>query len=431
LQVVFGYHATVTRIDQRGIDNQPEYVDAETALAILDVRRSTLYAYASRGLIRTRPGVKVAAGRGGRPNLYARDDLLRLRARHDARAGHGKAAAGALRWGEPVLDSALTEITVAGPRYRGHDAVALARAGASFEAVAELLWSGALPSLPPRWPTPQSASLPRVRHAVPAGTAPLPSLLASVPLIALDDGERFQLADPAEIARARLMLRHLPSLAALGLGAARVAAARAQATLAAATAAAFGAGGKRAVAAIEQALVVSADHELNASTFAARVAASAGADLYACVTAALATLSGPRHGGLCDRVEALVAEAGTPRHAREVVSARLRRGEVVPGFGHPFYPGGDRRGALLLETAHALAPRRHEVRVVAALVSAMPDGATLDFGLVGIAAALELPAGAAAGLFALGRAAGWVAHVLEQRRDDTLLRPRARYVGPR
>jgi len=398
----------VTHIDQRGIDNQSEYVDAEAALAILDVRRPTLYAYVSRGLVRSRPGVKVAAGRGGRPNLYARADLLRLRARHDARAGHSGAAAGALRWGEPVLDSALTEITVAGPRYRGHDAVELARAGAAFEEVAELL-----------------------RARVPAGTAPLPSLLAALPVLMLADGDRFQQAEPAELARARRILRALPALAALGLGASRVAAARAPAGIAAATAAAFGVGGRRAVATIERALVVSADHELNASTFAARVAASAGADLYACLTAALATLIGPRHGGVCDRVEALVAEAGTPRHAREVVSARLRRGEAVPGFSHPFYPAGDPRGALLLATAQALAPRRRQVRVVTALASAMPDSPTLDLGLVAVAAALDLPAGAAAALFAIGRAAGWVAHVLEQRRDDVLLRPRARYVGVR
>jgi citrate synthase len=431
LQFVFGYHAVVTRIDQRGIDNQPEYVDAATAMGILQVRRATLYAYASRGLLRTRPGVKVATGRGGRPNLYARADLMRLRARHDARAGHGKAAAGALRWGEPVLDSALTEITVAGPAYRGYEAVALARAGATLEEVAELLWTGQRPNVPPRWPAPPPALRARARGCVPPGTAPLPSLLAALGVVALGDGDRFMVAESAELERARVLVRLLPALAALGLGASRVAAARAQASVAAATAAAFGVDERRGIAAIEQALVVSADHELNASTFAARIAASAGADLYACMLAALATLSGPRHGGVCDRVEALVAEAGTPRRARAVVAARLGRGDAVPGFGHPFYPDGDPRGTLLLETAHALAPRRQELRVVEAIVAAMPEGATLDFGLVALAAALGLPSGAAAALFALGRAAGWVAHVLEQRRDDVLLRPRARYVGPR
>jgi citrate synthase len=147
--------------------------------------------------------------------------------------------------------------------------------------------------------------------------------------------------------------------------------------------------------------------------------------------AALATLSGPRHGGVCDRVEALVAEAATPRHARAVVAARLGRGEAIPGFGHRFYPEGDPRGAVLLDTARALGGARSRLRVLDALIAAMPDAPSLDSGLVAVAAALEFPPGAAAALFALGRAAGWAAHVFEQRRDDVLLRPRARYVGPR
>jgi citrate synthase len=420
----------VTRVDQHGIDNQPEFIDAQAAIRLLNVRRPTLYAYVSRGMVRTRPGVKRAPGRGGRPNLYCRADLLRLKARHDARAGHGVVAAGALRWGEPVLDSALTEITPAGPRYRGRDAVALARAGTRFEAVAELLWTGARVA-GPRWPAPAATRL-RGLECVPRGTPPLPSLLAALPLYALHDRDRRPRAEALEIDRARLLVRALPSLAALGAGARRVAAARAADTMAQATAAALGASGARAATAawaIERALVLSADHELNVSTFAARIAASAGADLYACATAALATLTGPRHGGVCDRVEALVAEAETPRRARELVRARLGRGEDVPGFAHPFYPAGDPRGALLLETARTL-ERSPSLRVLEAVVAAMPEPPALDTGLVAIALALGLPSGSAAALFALGRAAGWVAHVLEQRRDDVLLRPRARYVGP-
>src|SRR5262249_9768773 len=107
-------------------------------------KRETLYAYASRGLVRSEPGEK---GRGRR---YQREDLERLRARRDARSGHGPVAAGALRWGEPVLESALTGLTSSGPRYRGHLAVTLS-ARAPFESVAELLWSGALPDEPPSW----------------------------------------------------------------------------------------------------------------------------------------------------------------------------------------------------------------------------------------------------------------------------------------
>jgi citrate synthase len=182
--------------------------------------------------------------------------------------------------------------------------------------------------------------------------------------------------------------------------------------------------------------VVSADHELNASTFAARVAASAGADLYACVGAALATVSGPRHGGACDRVEALVAEAGSPRRAAAVVHERARRGEAIPGFGHTLYPDGDPRARPLFASAAALGRGRapmQRVQTVLALVDAVGEARrelpSVECGLVAVTAALELPPGSAAALFALGRAAGWIAHALEQRAAGYLLRPRARYIG--
>src|SRR5215831_350721 len=113
-----------------------ELLTAPEAARLLDVKAATLYSYVSRGLLPSVPGTR------GPSRLYARGDVERLRARHVARAGHGAVAAGALRFGEPVLESALTAIDDAGPRYRGHSAVELAQSGAAFEAVAELLWSG-------------------------------------------------------------------------------------------------------------------------------------------------------------------------------------------------------------------------------------------------------------------------------------------------
>ena len=162
--------------------------------------------------------------------------------------------------------------------------------------------------------------------------------------------------------------------------------------------------------------------------------ASAGADLYACVSAGLAALSGPRHGGIADRIEALVGEVARPERARDVVQARTRRGEELPGFGHPLYPAGDPRGALLLAAAAAHAPRSPRLRTIAALVDAMRDAGrdppTLDIGLAAVGAALGLEPRTHVALFAVGRAAGWLAHTFEQRAANFLLRPRARYVGP-
>jgi citrate synthase len=122
-------------VDQRRIDDQ-RWVDSRTAAKRLGVQQRTLYAYVSRGQVRSVPGSQ------GRPRLYALEDIERLEVRRDARAGHSAVAAGALRWGEPVLDSAITAITARGPAYRGRLATELAAAGLAFENVAELLWSG-------------------------------------------------------------------------------------------------------------------------------------------------------------------------------------------------------------------------------------------------------------------------------------------------
>jgi citrate synthase len=185
---------------------------------------------------------------------------------------------------------------------------------------------------------------------------------------------------------------------------------------------------------VNQALVLLADHELNASAFAVRVAASARADLYACLSVGLAAASGPLHGGSCDRVEALVREAARASSPRAFVRDRLRRGEALPGAGHPLYPDGDPRTAPLLRAAEELAPRRASLRTLFAVLAAARDlgveAPSVDFGLVALCLALGLPRGTAASLFAIGRTAGWVAHALEQREAGFLLRPRARYVGP-
>ena len=179
--------------------------------------------------------------------------------------------------------------------------------------------------------------------------------------------------------------------------------------------------------------MLSADHELNASSFTARICASAGGDLYACVLAALATMSGPRHGGECDRFEALVAEAGDARRARAAVAARMRRGDRMHGFGHPLYPAGDPRAAHLIAVARrhgrGVAALRTIDAVIDAVARAGGEPPTLDAGLVAVAVAVGLSPGAAGLVFALGRTAGWIAHVLEQRTEPSLLRPRARYVG--
>jgi citrate synthase len=387
-------------------------LSASRAAEFLGIKPQTLYAYASRGLLR-RVGT-------GKRRQYLLEDLERLRARQRARSGHGPVAAAALSFGEPVLDTSITAIDESGPRYRGQPALSLAESGTSFEAAFELLCTGALPvSVPPWRPLPAAERAPICRS--------LSELAAAVPALGASAPAPLPLSAAAELEHGRSLIR---SLAALLLPARARRAGGSIAELLSAS------GTRSSAAALDLALVLLADHELNASSFTARVAASTGAELWACVTAALATLSGPRHGGACARVEALLDEAAAARRPTSVIQQRAQRGDIVPGFGHPLYPHGDPRARPLLARARALSTRNAALRTrlapAFALATAMERVGlppTVDFGLVALTRALGMGAGSASLLFAVGRSAGWVAHVLEQRGSDAVLRPRARYVG--
>lgn len=414
---------------------ESEFLTAREAADLLGVKLPTVYAYTSRGLIQSVPGGK------GRSRRYRRRDLERLCARRDARAGHGPVAAAALRQGEPVMDSSITLISIEqGPIYRGRAALALAEEGRSLEWVAEGLWSGDWRErpIPEGWrPEALGVDLEALIRVLPPRVEPLSVMSFVIPLLASHDRGRFSWHPEAVLARARFLLRRSAAILALGREGqdpiASVEASLAAPSVAAAIGAAFALDLDDAeISLLDQALVLAADHELNASTFAARVAASTGTDLYGCLSAALAALSGPRHGGAADRVDALLGEAGPASQVQQVVHDRQRRGEVIEGFAHPIYaPHADPRGTRLVELACALAGDRPEVQSVVALVDAMQRGGfggpSIDVGLVGVSRALGLPAGTATALFALGRMVGWVAHALEQYQAGFLVRPRARY----
>lgn len=404
-------------------DRESAWLSSREASQRLGVKLATLYAYASRGLISSLPGD------GQRARWYAEDDVERLRTRHAARSGHGPVAAGALRFGEPVLETSVSDIGPDGPRYRGQLATELCRSGVSFERVAELLWTGSLPDAV--GPTARLNCDSSKLWSLFAGRAALPKMALMLAALALADSDRHAASDAAEFARARALfhwLAHAPG----SRPPRRQATARVAGTL-------LGAfrvpQNPNVLRNVDRALVLCAEHELNASAFAARVAASAGADLYACLGAGIHTLSGSAHGGMCDRVEALLASIGSPARAARTVNEWLSRGERVPGFGHPLYAAGDPRGALLVELAEAHGAQSEPAKTAFALLRAMKRGGhpapTLDAGLVTLCHCLGLPAGSAASIFAVGRCAGWVAHALEQRAAGYLLRPRARYVGRR
>ena len=403
-----------------------EYLRAREAAELLGIKRETLYAYASRGKVQSIPSEQGPARR------YRRADLERLRARRAARRGQPAPQGSPLRYGEPVLDTSVSWIGEQGPVYRGHPALQLAARETPFESVAELLWSGELPEPPPEW-APPAGGLPvaELQTLLPENPSLLSCLMLATATLGAADRARFDVRPEAVLPRARVLIRTLAAACALGAHPERFEAALRAPGIAEAVVVAIGARQHPdAVRAVNRALVLLAEHELNASTFAARVVASTHSDLYACVLAGLAALQGPRHGAASQQVAALVAEIGLPERAEAVVHERMRRGEHLPGFGHLVYRGPDPRTAPILEAARSLAPQNRVVRTVGALIEAMEraalPAANVDTALVALGGALGVPAESLLAIFATARLAGWVAHVLEQYRGS-ILRPRARY----
>ncbi len=389
------------------------YLSAAEARRELGVTAQTLYAYVSRGLIRSEPGPE-----GTRSRRYPAEDVRRLKERGAARRDPDRAARGALYWGAPVLESTLTLITDGHIHYRGLDAVELSRTR-SVEEVAALLWTGRA-EVPGTWLEEDPAPV----RAEP-GVGPLPAMQIELARAEACDPRAWDLR-PESAARVGFrILRRLTGVAA-GTPAAGSAAAALQR--------AWAPEAHDAGPLLSAALVLLADHELNVASFSARCVASAGSTPYAAVSAGIGAMHGTRHARHSERVEALFREVGTPDAARETAEARLRRGEGIPGFGHRLHPSGDPRTVELLRRLGEARPGSPALALADAIVAAaeplLREKPTVEVGLVALAGALELPRGAPLVLFALGRTLGLVGHAVEQYGSAGMLRPRARYTGP-
>ncbi len=375
-----------------------DWIEAEQAMARLGVRAQTLYAYVSRGRV-----AAAAHPDDPRRSLYRASDIAALAARKARGRRAADVAAEAIAWGEPVLPSAITTIVGGRLFYRGQDAVDLARMH-SLEQTARLLRGGhGAPLKSPEPRKPKKGDTPRAR---------LFSTLAA--RAGLDPPARGR-APLALALEAAGLLEAAADAVAGALGEGSIHHRLAQAWRLDATGADL----------VRRALVLLADHELNASTFAVRVAASTGASLAAASLAGLAALSGPLHGGMAARVE-MFAEEARRRGPGRAVAERLAQGAPTPGFGHPLYPDGDPRATALLE-AFAVPPDLADLRRETEAATGQPPN--IDFALVALARACALPDDAPFGLFAVGRMSGWHAHAIEQLQTGQLIRPRARYVG--
>ncbi|MEJ1166950.1 citrate synthase [Variovorax sp. CCNWLW186] len=380
----------------------PLWLPAAEALELMQVRPQTLYASVSRGRIRAKPDAADP-----RRSLYNRDDVQRIAARTRGRRSSEAVASEAIQWGEPVLSSGVSTVAEGRLWYRGQDACLLAE-HATLEDVAGLLWESA----PPRFACTASLPVSNTKQA----TSLQAGLLALAARAAVD---------PPSRGRSRAVLQAeaaeaIGTLANALLGPASSAALPLHARLAAAWRR------PKAADALRRALVLMADHELNASTFAARVTASTGASMAACLLTGLSTLTGPLHGGAAAAVQALVRSAAASG-SEPAVREWLAHDRPLAAFGHPLYPQGDARCAALLAGIE-LPPVFAELR--AAGERLLGEAVNIDFALVAMAAVHKLPADAPFTLFALARTVGWTAHVLEQQATGQLIRPRARYTGP-
>ena len=185
--------------------------------------------------------------------------------------------------------------------------------------------------------------------------------------------------------------------------------------------------------ALSAALVLLADHELAASTLAARAAASVRADPYAVVGTGLGAMSGALHGGASLIAETLMAAASGPDDVPRVVAELLRRGERVPGFGHFVYRHGDPRAVALLDLVRQAAPKSTQLAVADAVFAevrqkSLPEP-NVDFAIATLARVAGMIRGAGEAIFAVARTAGWIAHALEAYDGPGPLRPRAVYTG--
>jgi citrate synthase len=388
------------------------WISAVETSRLLGVSRTTLYAYVSRGFIRSQPRPGST-----RERIYARDDVERLRQRTEERRDPDKARARALQWGLPILESAITLIDGRRLYYRGYDAVVLSRSR-SLADVASLIWTGSLDS---------------------TGLTSQAS-----PSIVVDDSDRpfvtrAQIALATTAPRDPVALDLRPSSVVLTgwrivqlLTAVATRAKTGGPTSEETLARAWRLRG-RSVDAIRAALILCADHELNVSSFTARCVASAGSHPYAVVIAGLSALEGPKHGGASARAEAMLTSLRHQRRVDSAIAERLRRGEPLEGFGHPLYRHGDPRAIALLDLLREYWGKSPELAFVTSVAKAASAAAgeqpNLDFALAALSRVLRLPPESPLMLFAIGRSIGWVGHAIEQYATNQLIRPRAKYVG--
>lgn len=419
-----------------------EWIGAAEAAQRLGVKQATLYAYVSRGMLTRR------RGEDGRSSLFEADEVARL-----TQKGQPRRAAGT---GDFVIESGLTEVADGRFRYRGMEVTKLAL-WRPFEEVAGWLWTGSLGKPGDRQPqeknaaaqpwqaTPEAvAAGTGAQAALPEGTLPLERLRVIVPAMAATDLLRLHLDPPAVVAAGRNIIAGMVDC--LPDPSAGASASASGPYVPSARLAEGGIAGRfwyricpkrpdpGLLGALRAAMALLADHELAASTFAARMAASVRADPYAVVATGLGALGTSRqYGGASLGAETMLSAIRDPADAVRVVGDLMRRGERIPGFGD-FSDSPDPRAKALLDLVKKAAPRSARYVVADAVLEetrrrALPEP-NVGFALAVLVNVAGMVTGAGEAIFAVARTAGWIAHAMEEYAKNVPLRPRTVYIGP-
>lgn len=390
------------------------------AAELLGVKAETVYAYVSRGQLSS---VRAAGGRGSTFDAEEVRALARRSGRRDPSPADG----------DLVFRTGITLIEEDRYFFRGVDATELARRH-GYEEVAEWVWTGELrPGARFEAPSETLAAARRAVGALPVHSGSTDRLRVAVTAAAVTDPLRFDLVPGAVLSSARSLIPTLVGALPL-LGApeaedgslARQLWPRLTAQPADAP----------ALAVLDTALALLIDHDLAASTLAARVAASAHAHPYAVVSAGLGVLEGPLHGAASGLAHRMLQEAVDRGSAVPVVADHLRTGRRVPGLGHRLYRGEDPRArtlfALLEDVPQAAGPLAAAREVVATTARHAPLHANIDLALAVLSVGCGMAAEAGETVFAISRTAGWIAHALEEYGEHPLrIRPSGQYTGPR
>ncbi len=385
---------------------------ARQAAERLGIKQQTLYSYVSRRVLR-----RLTNPADGTSHFYA-DEVQRL-----ALKGRRKASSTSFAF---VVASAITAIDGTTYFYRGRNAITLAQEH-RFELVAQWLWAASLGDGAPWCAGSSDLTLARqVQAVLPASTLPLDRLRITAAALAARNATASTFEASAVMEQGRQLVAALvDSLPLLASGAPDDGSLAARLWVRLSPHRPTPAQEKL----LDVALSVLADHELPASTLAARIAASFRAGIGAVLCTGLSAVGGDRHAGVSLLLEDVLRSFNTPEQAS---SAVIRHGH--PGFGHPLYLQGDPRFVALLVSLREVAGTSQRFAIVEAfLASAQARGLpppNVDAGLAALAAVCDLSYGAAQAIFAIGRCAGWIAHALEEYAHASAFRRRALYVGP-